>query len=473
MVDYARYRERAWFTLELEVVTPMHIGSGFLIERGDGKDNKQTNIAALLLDAEGRPYLPSSTMRGALRDLALGTEPTDNKQDDLVKTLFGKAESDTGTMGLVAFSDARRRAHETPPNLGQRIDAFKQGGRGTILANRTRIDDARGVAKDGMLFSQEMIAPKTTFASDVMVFGEAAIELRARCEGETGEAPLADLLLGLFKTVLDNGIVTGRMKGDGYGRIALARNKNGDPDVSDIQYISIPEGQNTPGSICRTRLVRALEAASPIKASQHEFQMTLESATAFAVAHDTPGKGEEKKQEKGEGAVIWALRNAKGEAELPPSSLMGALRSKFRWWVKLKECRKEGSEGLTAAESRLFGSDENTKPRAGILRLQSITGTGGEHAEPRRLHSVRIDRFTQGPVDTALFSVEAFVHPQFDISFFFDRRARTSDRDIAHAFFEWLASDDLSAGLELGFGRNRGFGRFKVQIRDSGARANE
>jgi hypothetical protein len=140
---------------------------------------------------------------------------------------------------------------------------------------------------------------------------------------------------------------------------------------------------------------------------------------------------------------------------------MGVLRSRAEWLKQLQDCRgspipvptQQKTPGPSSPVARLFGDE-------GWGALLQLTKLEAQPAQTKFLTSVRLDRFSGGPIDGALFAVDAFVSPKFNVSFRLDKhRATPADE----AFAQHLFADVRKNGLMIGHGANRGFGWFDIE----------
>ena len=170
------------FSGRLVLESDLHVGNGDV----DG------NRAMFARDAGGRPVIPGSTLKGALRACL------DSKTAD---KLFGTAKDDgTGSMGRVIFYAAELRPDSVNPG------DLPAGGDGVAIATHVAIDRAHGGAEDRKLFQLEIVPAGASFDFDAVALGapeEAGDDIR------TALAPLAA------------GLALGRGVGKGNGRLRL------------------------------------------------------------------------------------------------------------------------------------------------------------------------------------------------------------------------------------------------------------
>lgn len=417
-------------TLQLITKTPMHIGAGFSIPVKYHKSDGSTDTADFALiqtDGDGNPYIPGTTLKGVLRSL-LG--PDDAKQ------LFGDV-GDIGKPGKLVVGGAN---FIEMGEIEGRLDVITEASgaiaaRGTLMVQRVSIDQSTGTAADKKLFLQEMVPPCTRF--------ELALRLSDQLEVND---PRVSALLKRLKV---EGIHLGRGTNDGSGHLVLE-------SVND-------QAGNAPtlsGDI------------ATLKKPSKTFKVTLSGADTFGVLGVTnrrQGNNEANNR-------LEALRSARGTAELPGSSLSGAMRAKANWFAARQLLRdditdsEERREKLTDPDhpiQRLFGRDaevvkKNGQSFAGLLKIATIKAAD---SGPRAMPQIKIDRITQGTIDGALFEMEMFMDAHFEVTFEIDARAKPNDIAFAKEFFAYLADQsDPSSGLMLGHASNRGHGWFDVTL---------
>jgi CRISPR/Cas system CSM-associated protein Csm3 (group 7 of RAMP superfamily) len=226
------------------------------------------------------------------------------------------------------------------------------------------------------------------------------------------------------------------------------------------------------------------------QAPGHPYRFTLRGDAAFLVSAGPEASSQisdaTQQGRQGRSNMIRALRRRNNEPELPGSSLMGALRARAEWLAGLRNLRgipghekdaihiaeifglradqMEDSQLMKALADRLDVQPIQITGLAGRLRLRRITP---QKAEVVELASVRLDRFTQAPMDGALFATEAFVMPCFEV----DLQLSQHPCDACDAELRrWVRRlirhigqrGAVEEGIMLGHGRNRGFGWFTL-----------
>ena len=440
--DYAAYRGRLVFTGTLHLQAPMHIGSGFLdgwLERNSAElTGGEGEIGAMVLGVDDAPMIPSTTLKGAMRALF----PAD---DPIAERLFGVINGVSG--GRIGIATPYAALLKSSANVSNRIDRLGSIP-GTYLAQRTAIDDASGTADHNKLFSKTVVGPGATFAFRMVVSGDP----------DHLDEDLKIALCRMFATVKD-GVSLGSGKGDGQGRMSLTLNHV-------MAHKLVAEALRA--TDVTKDWLDEIRRQSPYETWRKRYSLILEGQDAFLLLgskrHDESGDPGADKEAK----PLQALRKDAKTPELPGSSLMGALRARAEWFVALNAHR-----GMSPFDKHIirdvFGA-EARKPDdlpngatgfAGMLRVISITSVS---AELLLTHSVKIDRFTQSPIDQALFATEAFDSPKFQVALGFDMRADESHADFVKELLSDIKADGPRHGLMLGHRSNSGYGWMDVDF---------
>jgi CRISPR/Cas system CSM-associated protein Csm3 (group 7 of RAMP superfamily) len=457
---YATYTGRLLVEATVETMSPLHIGSGHdEVEPLRDDLGEEREVAAVMRDWRGLPVIPPTTLKGVMRRLVAWGERFDGASEDeaaaVCKEMFGEIrDGEGGSQGTLVPYCAMLAA---PSPMSGRVDQRRNEAAGTFINARTAIDPASGAAADHKLFHQTVVAAGARFKLRLAVLKPV--------EGfEEGAGRVLVRLLATLRS--SRGIPVGRSRGDGWGRLQLV-------SIDRCTLIRI----DRPSSAVESKdplyaLRRAVDAARPYQDYKALFALSLSTTEPFFVRAITdPGAADATNN------TIRAMRSDEEHPELPGSSLMGALHSRAAWYRALRQTR---GRPLPAAEidgeppdpvDRLFGESADAvrdkRGRgggrtgwAGLLRVVSIEA---RRAPRKTIASVRIDRFSHAPMDGALFSVEAFVAPRFDVMLAMDGRA--SDADIAFARdFLFSLREGPAGGLMLGAASNRGFGWFDVEI---------
>ncbi|MFS8037559.1 RAMP superfamily CRISPR-associated protein [Xanthobacter sp. AM11] len=424
---------------QLLVLSPLHLGTGQVrqISTITGKEGANTSpeVAALLRDATGRPYLSGSTLKGLLRRIAEGA-----MEQELVDALFGALKGeDGGTKGaLVVAGASLDRPGETADAPYVQGAAQELGG-GVFVAARTAVDPASGTVDDGKLFFAEMVAPGAQFGLRL------SIERRGT-DSLADASSILDKTLRLLKSLAqDEGWSIGKGQADGFGRVRL------DPRSVKIERRAL----NSSGVFASSSVSGVWEKAPAMvrRKPPRSVDLHLSCEGPFAIVDASRGSSSGKG--KAEGAAQLAAQRIRQVPLVLGSSLSGVLRARANWIEKLQLLRGQRSQADSCL--RLFGTQE-ARALVSISRLDVVK------ADRWQVTSVKLDRFSGGPVDNALFTTDCFINTELSLRLVLEDRGGVmspSEDDVA--LFDALVADVSENGIELGHATNRGFGWFKVR----------
>lgn len=484
MADHPSPRVVYDVTATLETLSPLHVGSGqfrtVATVEGRPGDNQTPEVAAVARDAAEAPLLPGTTIKGLLRRIGKGRSHGID-----IDGLFGVIKADgSGNPGQVTVFGAKRLGSgpsipDAPFVRGAEADL----GQGVFVAARTRIDGATGTAGDHKLFHEEMVAPNTQFQLRLRIDARARVDVtgltdqEADVHGKHAERatrpdrdarPAADRILGELLTVLgplcdEDGQSVGSGYADGFGRLRL------DPQTLKIERRVL--GQN--GSFDRQDATPAWKPAAASQAKLERLRLVCDGPFLVVDASKKPRAGENPEGERPHiSPQSWNDRLPM----LLGTSLSGALRARARW-LAMREALRNGADDhhirqIDPDDFQL--ADKNNIPQLScVQRLFGVTGFRGRlaiarlkvsEAMPWDVTSVKLDRFTGGPIDNALFKTRAFLGAKLDLAFAIEERPsdlpqekREEDRKLLMT----LLADIRRNGLTLGHGGNKGFGWFR------------
>jgi hypothetical protein len=230
---------------------------------------------------------------------------------------------------------------------------------------------------------------------------------------------------------LIQGAQLGKGKTDGQGRVRLMED-----GLSATRLSLKVDGQ----------LHRTLEKIHPLVCEQPTLDriwtLSLTCEGPFAILDSTV-----KAAGAVEGAQLKAQSLSSDLPHIPGTSLMGALRAQANWLSAV-------SSSDTGTVDTLFGT---TGQRA-RLALESLKVTTGRDWD---ITSVKLDRFSGGPIDGGLFTTRTYVGVRATA------RLRLNDNEPAPLVFVEKLIDHLKDDvLLLGHGTNKGFGWFTVTVEE-------
>ncbi len=370
-------------TADLVLITAAHLG-------GCSAD---TVDMVLLRDAvDGRPLLTGASLGGALRahltDRLYGYGSAEGPR---VQALFGAARSatDGSQSSLIVFDAWADLAADRFPEIRDGV----------------KIDGRTGTAEEHKKFDLEVLPSGTVFA----------IRLDVLVEDTGNESELMSLLATAAQGLAPGEIALGARRSRGLGAIAARRWRARRFDLSSgtgwLEWLTAeplePIVASTSGAgDLRTALQQAHPSAKiAADADRREraiVDITLQAPAGLlirgpAVRPDSPDT---------------AHLTSGGRSIVPGTSLAGVLRSRA---LKIARLVRDSESDARAWVDHLFGFvDEGGRgiSAASRLRVSEAVLSGGTRIQGSR---VRVDRFTGGTVDGALFDEEPEYKARFDV----------------------------------------------------------
>ena len=420
---------------ELVLLTPAHFGNG------DGSDATDMPLLTDSLDPT-RPLLTGASLAGALRAYLRRFSGNNTSLD---QALFGGAHGDDeGEQSPLIVDDA----------LGQAA--------GVELRDGVKLDPTTRTAAEGALFNVETWAAGTTFnlRLELALNGDSSARLRALAAALTG---------------LSNGSITlGMRKQRGYGKVSveqwrvrryeLARSvrdlldwlKDGNrPLPEDGPGVSLVPARDRDDGALMADLLKAFGApdAQALPLRQNALVLTAQ----FALPGSILIRGNTGRDDLGPDMVhLHSRRDGRLKPIVSGTSLAGALRARA---TRILNTLNPNKTQQIIAE--MFGPEMKGKvtPKASRVVVEEceIVNAVTDLVQNR----IRIDRFTGGVVEGALFSEQpAFGKKDTCLTI----RLRLLDpKDYEIGLLLLLLKDlwtgDLPLGGEISVGRGRLRGR--------------
>jgi CRISPR/Cas system CSM-associated protein Csm3 (group 7 of RAMP superfamily) len=152
-IIYARVRIAGRLICE----SALHVGDGAALpfQKRDCTKAKKTkgDYNSVCIAADGKPYLPASTLRGSLREVTGRSDPP------AMHRLFGFAEDDQGQCGAVRVYDAFLAASPNQPA----VPGYWSAARATTIRHGVAIDPVTGTAEERKLFRYEYLPAGSIF----------------------------------------------------------------------------------------------------------------------------------------------------------------------------------------------------------------------------------------------------------------------------------------------------------------------
>lgn len=417
----------------LTVLSALHIGNGEICDP-DQYPEIDAQVSAIQRGGKDRvPYIPGSALKGALRETAIAV----GMDVDLFAKLFGEVlNTGSGMMGALLVRGSLRQTAGDASTL-----PFANNG--VFVSARTAINDGVGVSDQNKLFFAEAVAPDTVFP----------VRLRLETRGDITVLEKA-LLEVLAIWTKPEGVAIGADQASGLGRVRLSS------QVEIVSWDVMSRGQlaTTPKRTKELDADTAQSNGTTIELFCKGPYLSRDPSWNEAVREKA------KTPDKPTPPHIRAIRR-NNLPYLTGQSVSGALRARQEWLEKLKALKgkaplpdpvetlldKSAAIDLRPSE-RLFG----VAGWRGVLRVM-VLETG--RRQTYSATSVKIDRFSGGPIDNALFSTDADygITTKFELSL--DHRATDEDEETLNG----LLAEIKANGLQLGQGVNHGFGWFEVE----------
>lgn len=440
------WRIQGRFTL----VTPLHIGNGQ--DEPITQEGQENFVAQVARDHTGKPYLPGSSIKGALRALALRTDLS----DDICKKLFGSMDaSDNTTPAKVEFCNAY--LVESPQASG--LPGFDKEKQRALLPHSVRNRDY-GTVQDKLFFTEQVVPPGSQFAFE--------------CTAQKLEEKDIQTLLGILELSgqSNSRFQLGGRKASDNGRVGWDKREVRCIRDFSVLWKTVQTHPSTPVDLWTSGVVqKRFPSRQPALSSDQLLVLNgleLKFHTPFLVHQkiDKKIKPDQKNGPDGKPRTNHAEREV-----LPASSLHGALRSQAERILRTL-CKEKTPEGYKVPA--VFGLD-----KAANLNLSAVLfGAPGWRAVLQCTdfvappnsptidhHMVAIDRLTGGGKDSAKFSIRALDCPTLTGSIRIDlgrlRKLAPYNAAIETQCLGLLAHvlRDLDEGdIALGYGKAKGYG---------------
>lgn len=444
----------------IRLQTPLSIGSGYdeaiSIQEMDGAWHDR-HVISVTRDDSGRPFIPGSSVKGALNALADDTNISLQSRS----SLFGTVQGNKTLPGGVEFCNLTVTGSQ--PTDSQLPNWINQ------TANLPHVARNRdyGTAEDKLLFLEQVVAPDTIFTFECSVRG-------------LDKNTISDLL-GLLV-----------LAGDANSPLRLGSGKSADNGriswtLTEVRLLDNPaalwqmlnsQAKHEQIDIWSDPFSRAenLAVAKLILKTEHWLalpELALHFHTPFLVYHSSAADTE---QSSTEARQAVPRTNHTGRPILPTDSLHGALRSQAERILRTIGIAVDRGYELPAVPdvkaavtfdlaSILFGAPGWRS----VLRFSDFVVQGETKTLTHEM--LAIDRLTGGGKNSAKFNIEALDCPQLHGCLAIDlRRLSLLDAKspgIAAKALGLLAHvlRDLDEGdVPLGYGAAKGYGRSRSNI---------
>ena len=454
-IPESKYTHRLLAQIVIEAATPLAVGNG-------NKDIFTDSLVAT--DCNGLPYIPATSIAGVMRGMREGNGSSSTSSP------FGYLKGDEGHGSELIFTSAKVIGADGKVVDGMAAESVMKD---PILSAYSRLPirqhvciNDRGTAADKGKFDRQVVYAGSRFCFE--------IELVAK-NGE--EAMFSSLLDTLF----DRTFRIGGHTRAGMGEIKVVSIKRLTLDLTDPADLDTYLAKSS--CLASTFWDTHGEKVNGRDAYSEEYRYIRYDV---ALAPDSfflfsSGFGDDEADimpVKG-ARIIW--ENGKGRLRenlmlIPATSIKGALahRTAFHYnhmkgifADKISdEERKMYTGNRNPAVKALFGSQGDASSRAsrGNVIISDIIGPG--EGREKILNHVKLDRFSGGAVEGALFSEKVTSGKGTDLHLYVivDRQGLVAsgaeDFEMMLDAFEKALADLCGGNLPLGGGVNRGHGRF-------------
>lgn len=431
--DYERVRIKG----RLVCLTPLSVGSGEPPTEFIGKDQEPANRLDICKRADGKPYVPGSSLRGLLSSLLPARDPAH-------AALFGKArgeEKDSQAGSLRVYDAVLDMA------TGQAADR-----------PRTSIDPITGTAKDQHLYS--------------LVQLPAGAEFDCEFEIERGDKAMVETFFGLLAQLHSDNPQARLGKGGNKseGRIMWKADRQSVHTLTPAKLANWLLSKERVLPFDSGRHFKATVKANAEESDELSFRLELRPSGPLLV---DPNRPESKKistdpdrfKAQKDPDMIYRRETRDGKTLLivSASSLRGLLRAHCRKILltllversEEKPCYSQSNALADELIDELFGHEG----RASAVVLADATASAHK---PHRQTFNAVDRFTGGVADTALYTVEAAAVDALETTL----RIQTRFLPLGDNWWKGLLilalRDAMEGDLALGWGKAKGYGAFKL-----------
>lgn len=433
----------------LESGTPLKIGSGH--------GNVKTD-SAILRDINDLPFIPATTLQGLLRHAL-----ADNS---LAERIMGWQKGDSGRGSFLTISEAKLVNYNGKPIDGMRDrtetdeDEVKFLRPFTMMPIRQHVRIShKGTAEKQGKFDEEVVVRGARFC----------FEMQLEADAVDGENDFLELL-GHLK---DKTFRIGGGSRKGFGKVKIIRvdycklDFNNPDDFKAYMDKSACLSQSFSWYMPLTLKSKEQQVVTQYELILHPLDFILFSSglgdenSDMAIMHEPIIEWES-------GKGHWV--DEKDTIVIPASSVKGAIahRTAFHYNRLCGAFADDNTEQATTGNDNhavrsLFGyagnGDGKDKQRGRVLFTDIVAKRMAED-EPKILNHVKIDRFTGGTINGALFCEEPLFADKEEVKLCMDVIGNSDDENVIKAF-ECALSDICHGLLPLGGGVNRGNGRFQ------------
>jgi len=404
----------------LVLASPLQIGAG-------GSTAAHEKDITVLKDRQGHPFIPGTSLAGVWREALMGYD------EQLAQTLFGDIQSRSGAaagQSLLAIDDVWLE------------------GANIIMRDGVHIDSFTGSAVETGKYDYELV--------DAGARGHFYVEMTLRQAQLDGQGKIDSRLLealAWLRREQAEGLAFGAMTTKGFGRIKSERDAAGLYDFR--QPAAVAAWLRTPDHTAAGAGIH-LEMAT---AAETKNDFVVEAG--FALEGSLIVRDYNVSREENEANISAHMRQGQGGYIIPGPSVKGVLRHEAeRILRRLGRTQTEVDAELAGLMGKSTDEDGSAVKVKSRFYVQEGEVHGGAVLELPQTRN-RIDRFTGGTMDTALFTTKPIWQKESGKESVV-LRFRIKDATQQEAGLALYMLRDVWQG-RVAFGGERGIGRGVLQ----------
>lgn len=394
--------------------------SPLLIGKGEG----DTANSEVMVWTDGRPYIPASSLVGCLK--SYHRTAIDSESEKKRFKFWGNANNEDPHQSHLRVDDLLGHAHEADA-----ADYIRR-------RDGVRIEAKKGTAEDAKKYDYQLVESGLTFDFRAEITVRASMDL-AEAKAFAGEIA-AILTHANFRV--------GAQSNTGFGKLSC---ENIEGWLFDFDKKS---ETHTDAWLAYCSDETQVSGADPIDLSQAgdiednsfviDAEFRLKSSLMIGAYNIDSGEQPDKSQ----------LKNRDGSYALPGKSIRGALRHRALRILNIIDS-DQAEERLYALFGNVDESKEEIRARRGRLRIEE-SRIDKDAVQSMVQERIRIDRFTGGVINAALFNSEPVWktgEERIRISMRILNKAKPREIELLLFLLKDLWLEDLPIGGEKGIGR--------------------
>ena len=371
----------------LTLASPLVMGKG----TGDWVDK------AIMRLPDGRPYIPASAFTGSLKNAMELLGIYEKNKEEKWEWLWGSERGGQSKRNREDVYQSHLLVYDLiPTSVASNKISYRDG---------IKINEQSGIVEEGAKYDYEILEPGVSFP--------LTIEITVR-KKFMNKVDFKSLVSSIIATICHHSFRVGAFTAQGFGRFEVKfdnKERNLEAFLFDFTERNTKRKQHEDAwfeyvetGICNADVPFPIEPSDLPQVQFPAFQINAIFRLKSALMIGASG-GEKSKADK-------TSIQSNGNYVIPGKSIRGAIRHRARRILKIWEdqgiqIRNGDEDDLT---SELFGfvkQDGSNKSNAGrgLIRLEETT-IPKDAVVPMLQNRIRIDRFTGGVIDGALFNSE-------------------------------------------------------------------